>query len=218
MKIVMDEELNKLKKTLLEMGNHVEEAISGAIKALKERDTVLAKQIIKNDVTINRFEVKIEKICLKIFALKQPMAFDLRFVASGLEINNDIERIGDLAVKIAESVIEINGEEDLPDFSNLFKMAELVQLMLKHSLEAFMEKNTVVAKEVILKDKETDNYHSSIIEQVSSYVHEDSERFENGLSIINISKCLERIGDHCKNICEDTIYLVDGEIVKHKLS
>ncbi|MDH4127198.1 MAG: phosphate signaling complex protein PhoU [Spirochaetota bacterium] len=220
MKIRLDDEINKLRKSLLEMGNAVEEAIGIAIKALKERDTLLAKQVIKNDVIINRLEIQIDKSCLKIFALKQPIAFDLRFVASSLKVNNDLERMGDFASRIAEDVVELASELDgqytIPQLNNIYKMAEIAQLMVKLCMEAFMQKNVEIAQRVIKQDDEVDRYYDAIIKESGPYVHEDPERFQLALSLINIGKCLERIGDHAKNICEDAIYTSEGEIVKHQ--
>ncbi len=218
MKIRLDEELNKLRKTLLEMGNAVEEAIGLSIKAFVDHDIVMAKQVIRNDSFINRLEILVDQICLKIFALKQPIAFDLRFVASSLKVNNDLERIGDFASRIAEDVIILVAENKSMKLDELFKMAEITRQMLRLSLEAFMEKNVELANQVILQDNEIDKLNDQVIKKIGPYVHENSERFETGLAYINISKCLERIGDHAKNICEDAIYLAQGEIVKHRTS
>ncbi|GMT49298.1 MAG: phosphate transport system regulatory protein PhoU [bacterium] len=214
--IQLDEEINQLRKTLLEMGNSVEEAIEDAVKALKERDDTLAKQVIKNDLFINRLEVKIDKICLRIFALKQPIAIDLRFVASGLKINNDLERMGDFAARIANNALGLSRIDDPPYLDEIYTMKNLVQQMLKLSLEAFIQKNVEMAKKMIEQDKEVDKHYEKVIEAIGPYVNEDSERFETGLMIIDTAKCLERIGDHAKNICEDAIYLAKGEIVKHQ--
>jgi len=218
MTIRLDEEINKLRKTLLEMGNDVEEAIGLAIKALRDYDTVLAKQVIKNDAIINRLEVTVDKNCLNIFALKQPIAIDLRFVASSLKINTDLERMGDLAARIAEDVLTLIKEQDFPHLEELYKMSDEVQAMVRIAMEAFMQKNVDVANNVIQQDEKVDAIYDSIIKKIGPYVHENSGRFETGLAIINIAKCLERIGDHATNICEDTIYLAEGEIVKHKNS
>ncbi|MDH5680235.1 MAG: phosphate signaling complex protein PhoU [Spirochaetota bacterium] len=216
MKIRLDEEINKLKKTLLEMGNAVEESIGLVIKSLKERDTVLAKKVIRDDSLVNRLEVLVDKTCLKIFALKQPIAVDLRFVASSLKVNNDLERIGDFASRIAEEIIGLSNETDTPEADELYQMAEITQEMVKLCLEAFMQGNVDIAKQVIQKDSEVDKLYENLIKTIGPYVHEDSERFEIGLAFINIGKSLERIGDHAKNICEDAIYLAEGEIVKHR--
>ncbi|HEO65277.1 MAG TPA: phosphate signaling complex protein PhoU [Spirochaetes bacterium] len=216
MKIRLDEEINRLRKTLLEMGNGVEEAIGQAVRALKDRDVVLAKQVIRNDLLINRLEVEVDKICLKIFALKQPIAIDLRFVASSLKVNNDLERMGDFASRIAEDVISLASEPDLPVLDELYKLTELGQQMVKNCLEAFMQKNVELAQRVIKEDRQMDDYYETVIRKIGPYVHENSERFETGLAVINIGKCLERIGDHATNICEDAIYLTEGEIIKHQ--
>lgn len=216
MKIRLDEEINRLRKTLLEMGNAVDEAVGQAIRALKDKDSVLAKQVVDNDIKINLLEVKIDKICLKIFALKQPIAIDLRFVASSLKVNNDLERMGDLAERIAEEVIELVHEIETPSLDELYKLTEITQQMVKQSMEAFMQRNVKVAERVIKQDNEADKLYGAVIKKIAPYVHEDSERFEMGLSFINIAKCLERIGDHATNICEDAIYLAEGRIVKHQ--
>lgn len=216
MKIRLDEEINKLRKTLLEMGNAVEESIGLAVKSLKERDTILAKQVIKNDSLVNRLEVVVDKICLKIFALKQPIAIDLRFVASSLKVNNDLERMGDFASRIANEIIVLSNETDTPEVDELYQMTDIVQEMVKLCLEAFMQGNVEIAKQVIRKDSDVDSLNQNLIKKIGPYVHEDSERFETGLAFINIGKSLERIGDHAKNICEDAIYLAEGEIVKHQ--
>ncbi len=214
--IQLDEEINLLRKTLLEMGNSVEEAIEEATKALKDRDYTLAKQVIKNDLFINRLEVKIDKICLRIFALKQPIAIDLRFVASGLKINNELERMGDFASRIAHNALGLSRIDDPPYLDEIYTMKNLVQQMLKLSLDAFIQRNVELAQKMIEQDKEVDKHYEKVIGAIGPYVHEDSERFETGLMIIDIAKCLERIGDHAKNICEDAIYLAKGEIVKHQ--
>lgn len=218
MEIRLDAEIANLRKTLLEMGNAVETSVVEAIKALKDLNQLLATKVIENDNYINRLEVTIDQICLKIFALKQPFAIDLRFVASSLKVNNDLERMGDLAVKIAEDVIELVKMQDTPYIEELYSLTEKTQLMVKLSMEAYMQKNVTVAQKVIWQDKAVDKLYASVIKKVGPYVHEDSERFEMGLKLINISKCLERIGDHATNICEDAIYLAEGEIIKHQHS
>lgn len=216
MTIRLDEEINKLRKTILEMGNSVEDQINDAVKALKEKDTVLAKQVIRNDAMVNRLEVMIDKICLKIFALKQPIAYDLRFVASCLKVNNDLERMGDFATRIAEEAINLSHEIEVPDLLELYKLFEIGQQMVKLSLESFMHRNVEIAKEVINQDNLMDSHYEELIQKIGPLVHDDSERFEMGLALINIAKCLERIGDHATNISEQAIYLEDGEIIKHQ--
>lgn len=218
MKIRLDEEINKLRKCLLEMGNAVEDQLGLSIKALKERDAVLAKQVIRNDAFVNRLEVKIDKICLKIFALKQPIAIDLRFVASSLKVNNDLERMGDFACRIAEDVISLTTEHNFIELEEIFKLTELSKEMVKKSLESFMQRDIELAQKIMEQDAEVDANYEAVIKRIGPYVHEDSERFETGLAYIDIAKSIERIGDHSVNICENAIYLSKGEIVKHRSS
>lgn len=218
MKIRLDEEIARLKRTLEEMNQKVIQAISHSIEALRESNSVLAKQVIQNDVYINRLEVEVDKISLKIFALKQPIAFDLRFVVSCLKVNNDLERAGDFASRIAEDTLTILGRTLPCKLDGLYQLASHAERNLKDSMDSFIHGDVDLARKMIEADELVDEEYKKVIDEIADCVHDNSEQFEMGLSLINMSKSLERIGDHATNIAEQSIYLQEGKIVKHPQS
>jgi len=205
----------KLKKSLFTLSAAVEENVHLSLKAVLSGDSALADQVRARDLQIDLMEVDFEEECLKILALYQPVAIDLRFAVAVLKINNDLERIGDLAVNIVGHTATLAGKDDVDPRGRLSRIATKAQAMLRQSLDAVVNMNGVLAREVLEADDEVDQeYHT--------YVSEIRERFEAGghdldtaVSLLTISKHLERVADLATNIAEDAIYMVDGEIVRH---
>lgn len=205
-----------LKQKILYVGTLVEEAIAKAIAALINRDAALAKKVIDADNDIDRMEVDVEEECLKILALYQPVAADLRFVVAVLKINNDLERMGDLAQNIAKRVVYLSKSDpmDLPiDFRS---MAAKAQVMVKQSLDALVNSDATLALQVRGEDDEVDQARQQIRDQIMEAIGKNPGRVEYLLKLNSVSKHLERLADMATNVAEDVIYMVDGEIVRHK--
>jgi len=212
-----DRKLEKLKKRLLKMSGLVEDAISVSIKALEEKKANLAEKVIKSDDKINLLEVEIDDLCLKLLALFQPQASDLRFITSTMKINNDLERMGDLAVNIAEQIIKSIKSPLLKPLEDIPKMAEGVQQMLRDSLNAFVNADPQLAKSVCARDDEIDDLNHKVFRELLDFMIKDSTTVERAVGLILIARHLERIADLTTNICEDIIYMVDGKTIKHHL-
>lgn len=207
--------VEKLKKMLLTLSGIIEENLSEAIKAVLARDTVKAKQIHDYDDQVDQMEVDIEEECLKILALHQPVAVDLRFIIAVLKINNDLERIGDLSVnlaKIAGYILETPGC-DIP--FDYISMGDKVRAMLRKSLNSLVEMDTELAREVCVSDEEIDKINRSVYRLVSDLMKKYPEKYDCLINAISISRYLERIADQTTNIAEDVIYMVEGKIVRH---
>ena len=213
--IHLDEQLSDLRKVLLNMGDSVERSVQESVKSFKKDDIQLANYVIQQDEHIDRFEVEIDEMCLKIIALKQPIAIDLRFVASSLKINNDLERIGDFASGIARQVLHLKGKRLKQPVGQEGLLYELGRTMLRESLRSFIELDMDLAREVIAKDEELDQVYSNLVKEVAQRVSKDIQNFNAGFGLMEIAKSFERIGDHTTNIAEQTIYLGEGEIIKH---
>jgi len=210
-----DKELNDLKDNLLLVGGLVEKAITNAITALGERNSELAAAVIAGDDTIDNREVKIDELCLKILALRQPAARDLRFITTAIKVNYDLERIGDMAVNICERVQELNTEPQLKPYIVLPKMAVTVQHMLKQSLNAFVQENLDLAWQVIKDDEKVDQLLDQVFHELLDYMVGDFNTVSRATRLLFISKYLERIADHAVNIAELVIFMVQGKIVRH---
>lgn len=210
-----DKELKELKEKLLYEGSLVERAIRDAIKALLERDSALAEKVISDDDVVNAKEVEIDEFCLKLFALRQPAARDLRFITTAIKINYDLERIGDMAVNVCERVLELNQEPQLKPYIDLPKMAETVQLMVKESLDAFVKEDVELAWKVTRDDEIVDHLHDQIFRELLTYMMQDFKAVSRATRLLFISKYLERIADHAVNIAELVIFMVEGKIVRH---
>lgn len=209
-------DLQHLERHLLRLGADVEEAVRKSIAALVERREDLATEVRQGDVAIDAREVEIEEECLKVLALHQPVAGDLRFVAACLKINNDLERIGDLAVNIAERAKELCTEALVHVPANLREMSERVTMMLRSSLDAFVRGNAAGARAVLAADDEVDRLHRDNLDKLLQRMREDSDLIDRSERLISISRNLERIADHATNIAEDVVYLVDGDIIRHR--
>jgi phosphate transport system protein len=210
-----DRELSDLKENLLHLGNLVEKAINKAITALGERNAELAAAVIANDDAVDNQELKIDELCLKILALRQPAARDLRFITTAIKVNYDLERIGDMAVNICERVQELNAEPQLKPYVDLPRMADIVQQMLKQSLTAFVNANPDLAWQVIKQDEQVDQLHGQIFHELLDYMTRDFSTVTRSTRLLFISKYLERIADHAVNVAELVIFMAEGKIVRH---
>ena len=209
-------EINKLKKSILTMGAVVEERVLLSVKAVHERDERLARKIIDGDPEVDRLEVDLEEECLKILALHQPVAIDLRFIVSVIKINSDLERIADLAVNIAERAAFLATQSKTHVPADLSVMSEKVKIAVKKCLDAFVNMDTALAKEVIRMDDEIDGLNRSLYHQAETGMVDKPERIGCLIHLLSVSRYLERIADHATNIAEDVIYMIEGEIVRHQ--
>jgi phosphate transport system protein len=215
MTIRLHRELEKLKKRILSLGAMVEERVRMAIKALELRDTNLAEKIIKTDYEIDELEVEVEEECLKILALHQPVAVDLRFLIAVIKINNDLERVADEAVNIAQRVEIIAKRERLDVPFNYSLMAEKSASMLKESLDGLVNMDEDLALHVCGLDDEVDNIKDHAYDVVKQAIREHPDRVGYLINLLLVSRHLERIADHATNIAEEVIYMIEGEIVRH---
>ncbi len=208
-------ELEKIKKQILSLGAKVEEQVQMAIQAVETHDAELARHIIKSDVSIDEMEVEIEEECLKILALHQPVAVDLRFLIAVIKINNDLERIGDQAVNIAERV-DVIAKRDLSEFFfDYTAMGEKVQDMLKMSLDALVNMDYDMAYNVVMRDDEVDQIKGDAYDRIKQALSKHPDKIGYLINLLLISRHLERLADHATNIAEEVIYLIEGEIVRH---
>jgi len=212
-----DEELRELNRQLLKMSALVEEAIHRAVKALAERSEKLANEVINSDETINMLEIEINEACLRLLALYQPKAIDLRFITSMMMINNDLERIADQAVNIAERAREIIKQPLLKPLIDIPRMSSLVQKMVKDSIDALVNKDEMLARDVCKRDDKVDNLNDQIFRELLTYMMQDPKTITRAVELILVARHLERIADHATNICEDVIYFVRGKTIKHHI-
>ena len=209
-------EIESLKKEIIREAGLVETNLRDSIKALMTRDHALATETVARDSIIDDLEVEVEEECLKIFALYQPVAVDLRYLVAFLKLNNDLERIGDLAANIADRAASLAVKDLLVIPDQIPKMSELVQKMLKDSLDALVDLDGEKARDVLLQDDDVDDLHHSMYAVVGNEIKGDPENVEAWMEILAISRYLERIADHCTNIAEDVEYMVNGRIQRHQ--
>ena len=210
-------ELEKIKKKILSLGGIVEDRVRLSIKAIETRDSVIAKEIINGDYEIDEMEVDIEEDCLKILALYQPVAVDLRFITTVIKINNDLERIADETVNIARGINYLSKRKQQLGFDFDFsEMLAKTQFMLKRSLDALVNLDTDIAAKVCILDDEVDKMNGDVHRMVKDAIKKNPEMGEHLINLLLISRHLERIADHATNIAEEVIYLVNGEIVRHE--
>lgn len=209
-------EIDKLKKRVLQLTVMVEESLQMAVKSVTDRESGLAEDVIRRDTEIDQMEVELEEECLKILALHQPVAIDLRFIIAALKINSDLERIGDLAVNIAKCLPHLAsvGETRVP--FDLPAMQELAVKMVKMSIDSLVNLDVDLAEQVCKSDDQMDHLYREAYEAVELHTKQQPDLAGYYLNLLLISRNLERIGDHSTNISEDVIYMVDGEIVRHK--
>ena len=212
------EELDALKQTLLAMGGLVEDQIRRVMTALVERDSELDQEVIDRDAQVNAYDIEVDEKCVELLALHQPAAGDLRFITTAMKIVTDLERIGDQAVNIAQRVRELNLEPQLEPYIDLPRMAEKSQRMVKESLDAFVTRDTELARRVCAEDAEVDALKEQIFRELLTFMMEDARTIPRAIRLILISRFLERVADHATNIAEMVIYMVESKIVRHTLA
>jgi phosphate transport system protein len=212
----LERDLDNLQRDILTQAASVEEAIHRAIRSLQERDAKLAQEVIDGDSEIDEEENHVEEECLKILALHQPVAVDLRRIAAALLINVDLERMADLAEDIAERALNLARSPQFPVPDKLQLMTDLTTSMVRQSLDAFVNLDVRLARLVYRLDDEVDRYNDAIIDEIIGVMQASPDMVEPGLSMFSAIRHLERIADHATNIAEDVIYLVEGEIVRHR--
>jgi phosphate transport system protein len=211
-----DEELKRVHKDLLKMATMVQEEIGQSIEALKTQDKITAQRIIDQDDKIDEMELEIDERCIDFIALHQPMAGDLRFVATGMKINSELERIADLAVDICQRVLELDDKPLLKPLVDIPKLAEIAQAMIQDAIDAFVKKDVSLAKKVVFADSEADKLRNSVQDElINDYMVKDPTSAVRAVPLLLIARHLERICDHTTNIAEDVIYMVEGKTVKH---
>jgi len=208
-------ELQELKGDLLKMAALVEEAISTAVQSLVKRDSDLAKKTFEGEDQINRMEIDIEDKCLKLLALRQPMAADLRFITSTMKIITDLERMGDQAVNIAERAISLNEEAQLKPYIDIPRIAEITQSMVKDVLDAFVNRDPKLARSVCERDDMVDGLNDQVFRELLTFMISDPKTITRAVHLMIVCRCLERIADHATNIAEDVIFMIDALVIKH---
>ncbi|MBI5664445.1 MAG: phosphate signaling complex protein PhoU [Nitrospirae bacterium] len=211
------QELEHLKEMLLKMAALVETSIRHSVESLVERESELAQQVIADDHKINTYDVLIDEECVRLLALKQPMGKDLRFITTAIKITTDLERIGDNSVNIAERAIELNKEPLLKPYIDIPRMSRIVQGMVRNSIDAFVNEDVRLAREVIIRDDEVDDLNEMVWKELMFIMTQDPSTVSRAVKITYISKYLERIGDHSTNIAETVVYMVEGKIIRHML-
>ncbi len=216
MGVHLQRELDNLKKAILTLSAMAEQSVRDATLAVTKRDEALARSVIEKDVELDQMEVEIEETCLKILALHQPVAIDLRFIIAVLKINSDLERVGDLAVNVAERAVFLATQPKVDAVFDFATMADKAKTMLKQSLDALVNFDAKLAYAVCQSDDEIDALNRDMYLMVQQAIHLHPEHTESLIHILSTSRHLERIADHATNIAEDVIYMVQGEIVRHR--
>ena len=216
MERLLDEFIEKLKTRVIKMCSLVDEQVQLALKSVEDEDLELALQVIEKDKKVNKYDNKIDKICQKILALTQPVAMDLRLIMSSLTINNNLERIGDIAVNIAEYIRMIEKKPSFFEQTNLQEMFILTKRMLKDSIDSYISGDEKLAKSVIESDDKLDQLNYDNHQIIINIMKNNPENIEPGVALLVMSRQLERLGDHCTNIAEDVFFIVEANLVKHK--
>jgi phosphate transport system protein len=209
------DELEQLKTRLLEMGGIAEEQVRTAVKGLVERDHALIDQVLVGDDPLNSLHIEIDNRCFTLLALYQPMAADLRTIVAAVKINTDLERVGDLAVNIAEAARRYASRSPVKKLIDIPRMATIAQTMLRDALDAFVRRDTDLAQQVLNEDDRLDSLKTQIFRELLTYMLQDPSTIEPALDLILISRHLERIGDHATNVAEDVIFIVSARDVRH---
>jgi phosphate transport system protein len=210
-----EEEMQALKNRLLNMGALVEERVHDATHALIDRRLETAERIIGSDQDVNDLQIEIDDRCLRLLALQQPMASDLRLITAAMKINADLERIGDQAVNIAEQAVRVLAHPPLKPIIDLPRMAEIAERMTRESLDAFVRKDAKLARNILARDDEVDQLKDQVFRVLLTYMMADPGTIERALGLILVSRHLERIADHATNIAEDVIFVVEAKDVRH---
>lgn len=210
-----DRDIERLKELLLRMGAMVEDAIHESIRALLERDSAVAEKVIATDDAIDHMELEIDQHTIELIAKMQPAAVDLRFVAAAMKITPELERIADLAVDVCERAIELNREPPLKPLVDIPRLARIAQDMVRQALDAFVRRDTVLARQVIARDEEVDLLTEQSFRELLTYMLEDSRNISRAIRLTFIGKYFERMADGATNICEMVVYLAEGKVIKH---
>lgn len=209
------ENLDTLAEEILRLGSLCQEAIEGALKALTSRNAELARSVIDKDETLDQQELLIDQLCIDLLGLQQPMASDLRFLTTALKITPEIERMGDLAVNIAERAIELNKEPELKPLIDIPRMGVIAVEMLRESLDAFLRHDADKARATIKKDDMVDRLMDQVFRELLSYMIESPNTISRAIRLTFVAKCLERIADHSTNICEMIVFMTEGRVIRH---
>ncbi|PKN69689.1 MAG: phosphate transport system regulatory protein PhoU [Deltaproteobacteria bacterium HGW-Deltaproteobacteria-10] len=211
-----EKELQAIKDGIIYLGALTETAIRKAMKSLSDRDTELAREVIRDDDEIDRLDTDLEERCIKILALRQPTAIDLRFITTAIKITGHLERIGDMAVNIAEKAMLLNEEPQLKPYIDLPRMVDLVGGMIKDSLDSFVKSDLEQAEKVRRVEQVIDDLNEQIFRELLTFMMEDSNNIHRALLVMQVSKNMERIADHAKGIADMVTYMVTGECVRHR--
>ena len=209
------DELEQLKRRLLEMGGLAEDRVRAAVEGLVSRDTAIVDHVLVGDTPINQLHIEIDNRCFTLLALYQPMAVDLRAIVSAVKINTDLERVGDLAINIAEAVTRYLRHAPVKELIDIPRMARIAQTMLRDALDAYVRRDTAMAQAVLDQDDELDGLKTQVFRELLTYMLQDPATIEPALDLILVSRHLERIGDHATNIGEDVIFMVSARDVRH---
>jgi phosphate transport system protein len=212
-----DDELKSLKEKILRMGGLAEEQVQGALRALLERDSDLARKVIENDHRVNSMDVEVDEDCLRLLALQQPTARDLRFITTAMKISTELERISDLAENICERAVELNEEPQLKPYIDIPRMANWSLRMVKEALDAFVNNDAELARKVCRDDDFVDDLTHQLFRELLSFMLENPQTITRAIRITFIAKYLERIADHATNVAELVVYMVEGKIIRHTL-
>src|SRR5574339_808996 len=209
------EELEHLKTRLLEMGGLAEERVRMAVESLVSREASLVDRVLMGDAPINQLHIEIDSRCFTMLALHQPMAVDLRAIVAAVKINTDLERVGDLAVNIAEAAVRCLAHPPVKELIDIPRMAEIAHGMLRDALDAFVRRDTALAQQVLDADDALDALKTQVFRELLTYMLQDPQKIEPSLDLILVSRHLERIGDHATNVAEDVIFMVSAQDVRH---
>lgn len=209
------EELEQLKAKLLEQSSLVESAIYRSITAVVQKDEALAQEVLRNEGRINQIEIEIDDFAVSLLALQQPMAADLRFIIASIKINNDLERMGDLAVSIAQRAISLLGEPIVKPMIDIPHIAALVQSMVRKSLDSFVTRDADLARSVLSSDDAVDSLRNASFHELISFMEQDPKNIQQSIDLLFVVRNLERIADHATNIAEDVLFLAKGIDVRH---
>lgn len=210
-----EQDLDALKEHLLLMGGRAESVVQKAIRALERRDASLAREVFADDHIIDRQEIEVEERCIRLLALQQPLARDLRFITAALKISNDLERVGDHAVNIAGSALRLSEEPELKPLVDIPRMEQLATAMLREALDNFVRQDSESARRLVRRDDEVDNLNRQVFRELISFMVEDPKTISRALELILVARNLERVADLATNIAEEVVFIAEARIIKH---
>lgn len=210
-----EEELKELKEQLLYMGGIAESMVNYAVKSLIERNDKYLEKVYSQEKEVNHLHISIDERCLKLLALRQPIAIDLRLIVAAIKINSELERIGDQAINIAQNTTDLLKQLELKPLLDLSHMTEAVKIMVKDSLDSFVQKDPKLAQNILVKDNEVDAYKNQIFRELLTYMMSDPSTIQRALDLILIARNLEKVADHATNIAEDVIFMVLAKDIRH---